>query len=101
MVNGSFYRSVMEQKEVGVMPKEVFTNQNKDEHVEVRWYNMPAPGEIENIIPVVALGVGRATTPDLESEGPVYETRFFNFETPEQVDDFIKSVKRAKRKVFG
>lgn len=81
------------------MPKEVLKNKNGDEHVEVRWYNMPSPGETEGIIPVVAVGVGQKK--DFDLDGCSYSTMYFNFETPEQVESYIKSLRRAKKKVFG
>ena len=81
------------------MPKEVFRNAKGDEHSEVRWYNFPDGKTGSHIPPVVAVGVGQEK--DFELDGMSYSTMYFNFETPEQVEDYIKALRRAKKKVFG
>jgi hypothetical protein len=83
------------------MPKEVFKNQAGDEHAEVRWYNVPDKSEGTYTIPVVAIGAGQTKKFAVGGEEFEYETMYFNFETPEQIDEYIKALRRAKKKVFG
>lgn len=82
------------------MPKEVI--RSKDGHVGVHWWNFPRVNDKDYVMPLVSVSVGVGKNFRFEEAvDEVYEDLFFNFDNPDDVEDFIKKLRRAKRKVFG
>jgi hypothetical protein len=82
------------------MPKDTFYGAD-DETIGVHWYNFPER-KPEPIEPLVAVSIGQGVDFTMDDEPDIkYDRMWFNFDNPKELERFIKTLRRAGRKVWG